>query len=108
MKAEQAMDLFNIVSFFVSVFLLFGLLGTEAAVFRKISFVVKMVVGLLLLFKFNDFFPQKQFSILDRKLCFLAGTYIVAFTLGDAFSRYDNANEKIETILDVSHLLSAL
>jgi hypothetical protein len=105
MKAEQALDLFNILSFFGSVLLLLGMLGATAGFFRKISFVVKMIVGALLLFKFNDFFPQKQFSILDRKLCFLAGTYIVAFTLGDALSGYSNADEKIETILDVSHLL---
>jgi len=105
MKAEQALDVFNILSFFGSVLLLLGMLGTTAEFFRKISFVVKMIVGVLLLFKFNDFFPQKQFSILDRKLCFLAGTYIVAFTLGDALSGYSNADEKIETILDVSHLL---
>jgi hypothetical protein len=105
MNAEKAIDLFNIISFFVSILLLLGLLGTKAVLFRKVSFVVKMIVGILLLFKFNDFFPQKQFSILDRKLCFLAGTYIVAFTLGDALSGYSDANDKIETILDVSHLL---
>lgn len=105
MKAEHALDLFNIISFFASILLLLGLLGTKGIVFRKISFIVKMIVGVLLLFKFNDFFPQKQFSILDRKLCFLAGTYIVAFTLGDALSGYSDANDKIKTILDVSHVL---
>ena len=95
MKAEHAFDLFNVLSFIISILLLFGLLKTRAAVFQKISFVVKMIVGILLLFKFNDFFPQKQFTILDRKICFLAGTYIVAFTLGDVIK----ATEQVKSIL---------
>lgn len=100
MKAEHAIDIFNIVSFIFSILLLFGLLQTESAVFQKISFVVKMMVGIVLLIKFNDFFPQKQFTIVDRKICFLAGTFIVAFTLGDAISKYStDATEKIKTIL---------
>ena len=97
MKAEHAIDLFNVVSFLVSILLMLGLLKTRAVLFQKISFVVKLMVGILLLFKFNDFFPQKQFSILDRKLCFLAGTYIVAFTVGDAI--YNKATDEVKTIL---------
>jgi hypothetical protein len=93
MKAEHAIDLFNILTFIFTILLLFGLLQTRAELFERISFVVKLVVGLLLLFKFNDFFPSKQFTIFDRKLCFLAGTFIVAFTLGDALS------DKIKAIL---------
>lgn len=86
MRPEHVIDLFNIISFLFTILLLFGLLKTEAAVFQKISFVVKIIVGLLLLYKFNDFFPSKQFPVFERKLCFLAGTFIVAFTLGDALS----------------------
>ena len=92
MKPEHAIDLFNIVSFLFSILLLFGVLQTEEAVFQKISFAVKIIVGVFLLYKFNDVFPQKQFTILDRKVCFLAGTYIVAFTLGDYASKYTNGN----------------
>ncbi len=95
MKAEHAFDLFNVLSFILSVLLLLGLLKTRAALFQKISFVVKMIVGLILLFKFNDFFPQKQFTILDRKICFLAGTYIVAFTIGDVIK----GTEEVKAIL---------
>ena len=103
MKAEYAIDTFNIVSFIFSILLLFGLLQTKSEVFQKISFVVKIIVGIVLIIKFNDFFPQKHFTIVDRKLCFLAGTFIVAFTLGDALSKYStDAAEKIKTILDVS------
>jgi hypothetical protein len=100
MKPEQAIDLFNIISFIFSFFLLIGVLQTETEVFRKISFLIKLIVGIMLLYKFNDFYPQKQFTIIDRKICFLAGTYIFAFTLGDAISNYyTQVTEKIKTIL---------
>ena len=107
MKPEHAIDLFNIVSLLFSILLLFGLLQTEAAVFQKISFVVKIIVGILLLYKFNDFFPQKQFTILDRKICFLAGTYIIAFTLGDYASNHFNGNA-FKTISEAVYLLRRL
>lgn len=94
-KAEHAIDLFNILTFIFTILLLFGLLQAETAIFQKISFVVKIIVGLLLLFKFNDYFPSKEFTIFDRKLCFLAGSFIVAFTLGDVFS----APEQLKSIL---------
>jgi len=102
MKAEHVLDLFNILSFLFSILLLVGVWQTEGVIFQKISFVVKLLVGCLLLFKFNDFFPQKHFTILDRKICFLAGTYIVAFTLGDIISVYSKkANDQLKTILDM-------
>jgi hypothetical protein len=106
MKPEQAIDLFNIVSFIFSILLLLGVLQSETVVFQKISFIVKMIVGILLLYKFNDIYPQKQFTIIDRKVCFLAGTYVVAFTLGDALSNYSiKTSDKIKTILDSLNLL---
>ena len=95
MKAEYAIDLFNIVTLLFTILLLFGLLQTTTKWFKRISFVVKIVVGIMLLFIFNDFFPSKQFTVFDRKLCFLAGTFIVAFTLGDVLS---NASNEVKTI----------
>lgn len=95
MKPEHAIDLFNTISFLFTILLLFGLLQAQAAVFQKISFLVKIIVGCLLIYKFNDFYPSKQFTIVDRKICFLAGTYIIAFTLGDIISSY---TETIKTI----------
>ena len=107
MKPEQAIDLFNIVSFLFSILLLLGLLKAEDAIFQQISFTVKIIVGFLLLYKFNDFFPQKQFTILDRKVCFLAGTYIIAFTVGDYVSKYSNGNA-FNTISEAVYLLRRL
>jgi len=109
MKPEHAIDLFNIISVLFSILLLFGVLQAETAVFQKISFVIKMIVGIILLYKFNDIFPQKHFTILDRKICFLAGTYIVAFTLGDAVSSYSTkATDQIKTILDSVQFLKKI
>jgi len=99
MKTEHAIDIFNIVSVISSILLLLGALQAEVAIFKKISFVVKIIVGFVLLYKFNDFYPSKTFTIADRKICFLAGTYIIAFTLGDAISNLSSETEKIKTQL---------
>jgi len=98
MKPEHAVDLFNIISFIFTILLLFGLLQTKSVLFEKISFMVKIAVGIVLIFKFNDFYPSKHFTVFDRKICFLAGTFILAFTVGDFISK--NAFNEIKTILN--------
>jgi hypothetical protein len=96
MKAEDAIDLFNLLSILFSILLMVGLLKTHVALFQTISFVVKIIVGCLLLYRFNDYYPAKQFTIFDRKVCFLAGWYIILFTLGDMISSY---LEKIKQLI---------
>lgn len=83
MITEQTIHTFNIVSFVFTLLLWIGWIQTEPVLFKQISFIVKCLVGLLLIYKFNDIWPSKTFTVIDRKLCFLAGTYIITFTLGD-------------------------
>lgn len=90
MKAEHAIDVFNIVSTIISILLFIGLIGSEPVLFKYISFTVKCMVGLILIYKFNDFRPHNTFTVLDRKICFLAGTYTLLFTLGDSIRIYGN------------------
>jgi hypothetical protein len=85
MITEQTIHTFNIASFVFTLLLWIGWIQSEPVLFQQISFVVKCVVGFLLMYKFNDLWPSKTFTAIDRKLCFLAGTYIVTFTLGDFF-----------------------
>ena len=87
MITEQTIHTFNIASFVFTLLLWIGWIQSEPALFQQSSFVVKCVVGLLLMYKFNDLWPSKTFTAIDRKLCFLAGTYIVTFTLGDFLKR---------------------
>ena len=87
MITEQSIHTFNIASFVFTLLLWVGWIQSEPVLFQQISFVVKCVVGLLLMYKFNDIWPSKTFTAIDRKLCFLAGTYIVTFTMGDFLKR---------------------
>ena len=76
-------DTFNILSIVCSILLWIGWIQSEPVLFQQISFIVKCAVGILLMYKFNSLWPSKTFTPIDKKLCFLAGTYIVTFTLGD-------------------------
>jgi hypothetical protein len=87
MITEQAIHTFNISSLLFTILLWVGWIQSTPVLFQQISFVVKCVVGILLMYKFNDFWPSKTFTVIDRKICFLAGTYIVTFTLGDFLKR---------------------
>jgi len=86
MITERAILALNAATVGITVLLWFGWIQ-EPILFQQISFAVKCIVGLLLMYRFNDFWPSKTFTEVDRKICFLAGTYIVAFTIGDYLKR---------------------
>jgi hypothetical protein len=88
MKTENAIDSFNYLSMGITCLLLVGMIQSEPILFKYISFFVKCMVGISLMYKFNDFREKTPFTQLDKKLCFLAGTYIVLFTIGDKLKEY--------------------
>ena len=87
MITEHALVALNVMTVMITLLLWFGWIQSEPLFFLYISFAVKCIVGLLLMYRFNDFWPSKTFTAIDRKICFLAGTYIVAFTIGDFLKR---------------------
>lgn len=87
MITEHAIIVLNIITFAITLLLWFGWIQSEPLLFLYISFTVKCIVGLVLMYRFNDVWPSKTFTPIDRKICFLAGTYIVAFTIGDFLKR---------------------
>jgi hypothetical protein len=80
---EKYIDAFNLISILLTIALFVGFIKSTPEVFVKLSYVVKIIVGLILVYKFNDFVKPKPFTSMDKKICFLAGTYILLFTLGD-------------------------
>ena len=96
MKTEHAIDSFNYLSMGITLLVLVGMIQSEPALFKYISFFVKCMVGIALMYKFNDFREKTQFTQLDKKLCFLAGTYIVLFTIGDKIKEY---GEKVVNVI---------
>jgi len=95
MKAEHAIDSFNYLSMGITFLVLVGMIQSEPILFKYISFFVKCMVGIALMYKFNDFREKTHFTQLDKKLCFLSGTYIVLFTIGDKIKEY---REQVVTI----------
>ena len=87
MITEHALVALNVMTVMITLLLWFGWIQSEPVFFLYISFAVKCIVGLVLMYRFNDLWPSKTFTVIDRKLCFLAGTYIVAFTIGDTLKR---------------------
>ena len=86
MITERILVALNVMTVAITILLWIGWIQ-EPFLFQQISFAVKCIVGLLLMYRFNDIWPSKTFTIIDRKICFLAGTYIVAFTIGDYLKR---------------------
>jgi hypothetical protein len=80
---KQYIDAFNWISLMITLALLIGLIQTPPTIFVYMSYVVKIIVGFILVYKFNDFTKPTPFTIIDKKICFLAGTYILIFTIGD-------------------------
>ena len=80
---EKYIDAFNLISILLTIALFVGFIQSTPEVFVKLSYIVKIIVGLILVYKFNDFVKPKPFTTMDKKICFLAGTYILLFTLGD-------------------------
>ncbi len=80
---KQYIDAFNVVSLLMTIALFIGWIQTPPAIFVYLSYAVKIIVGIILIYKFNDFRKPSPFTEIDKKICFLAGTYILFFTLGD-------------------------
>ena len=80
---KQYIDAFNAISWIITIALIIGLIQSPPSLFVYISYFVKIMVGFILVYKFNDFTKPTHFTIVDKKICFLAGTYILLFTIGD-------------------------
>jgi hypothetical protein len=65
-------------------------------IFLKVTFYVKFVVALLLVYRFNSYRTAKiQFTNLDRKMAYSAGLFILLLAFADAIVYYST---KIHTI----------
>jgi hypothetical protein len=93
MKKNQLIDVFNWI--FMIIFILF----TTGIMFKpmfydEISFVLKIMVSIFMMYKFNDFRGSVTISETDQKLCFMAGSYLFVLTCGDyAYSIFTTLNK---------------
>ncbi len=104
---EKYIDAFNIISLIITLALFIGWIQSPPELFTQLSYVIKIIVGFVLVYKFNDFAKPKPFTAVDKKICFLAGTYILFFTMGDYIKNVKNVEDVVNVADAVKLVRSA-
>ena len=88
---------FDLITLLLIFIFIFGLVHTEPVIFNQINFIIKVIIGIYLIYKFNDFNYHKTivFTVLDKKICFSAGLYLLVFSFADLINIYTNKIKKI-------------
>ena len=75
---------FSIITKATFVLFIIGFFQERPSIIIKINSIVKFVLGLYLIYRFNRYRQFKvEFTELDRKICYSAGLYIVLLSLGE-------------------------
>jgi len=94
MHSHQILDLFNWIWLIMLVLIIFGIIS-KPHLYDEISFGIKLIISIILIYKFNDFRKIHVFTELDKRICFMAGTNLFMLTCGDFIDNYIK-NFKIE------------
>jgi hypothetical protein len=81
-------DWMGFITFFIFVLLFLGLIQKEPTYFIEATFFFKVFISLYLIIRFNEFRKNIKFTELDRKVCFLAGIYLLLFAFADLIQYY--------------------
>jgi len=81
-------DWMGYILFFIFLLLFLGFLQKEPTYFIEATFIFKVFISFYLIYRFNDFRKNIKFTELDRKVCFLAGVYLLLFAIGDLIQDY--------------------
>ena len=81
-------DWMGYIIFFVFILLFLGIIQKEPTYFIETIFIFKLFLALYLIYRFNDFRKNIKFTELDRKVSFLAGSYLLLFELADLINSY--------------------
>jgi hypothetical protein len=89
---------FDIITLIMLFIFMYGLVFNEPILFIQLNFLIKVIIGIYLIYKYNDFRSHKtiQFTVLDKKICYSAGIYLLIFSFADVINSYFN---KIREIL---------
>ena len=81
---------FDIITLLMLFIFIYGLVYNEPILFIQINFLIKVIIGIYLIYKFNDFRFHKSihFTILDKKICYSAGIYLLIFSFADVINSY--------------------
>lgn len=89
-------DWMGYITFVIFLLLFLGFLQKEPTYFLQATFFFKVFISLYLIIRFNEFRKNIKFTELDRKVCFLAGIYLLLISFADLIQDYIT---KIKTIL---------
>ena len=96
MKSHHLLDRINLLWIVLVVSIFLGLIA-KPAFYDKVSFFIKLIISLFMIYKFNDFVLLRQITEFDKRICFMAGMNLFLITCSD----YVNASlEKIHSIID--------
>jgi hypothetical protein len=76
------------ITFIIFILLFLGIIQKEPTYVSQVIFVFKVFISLYLMYRFNDFRKNVKFTELDRKVCFLAGSYLLLFSFADLINDY--------------------
>jgi len=84
---------FSFITKLTVVLFIIGIFQNKPTFIVKFNFVVKLLLGFFLIYRFNSFRKKKiSFTELDRKVCYSTGIYILLISFISLFNYY------IETI----------
>jgi hypothetical protein len=93
------LDMFNIITKTTLFLFLIGFFENKPLLFLRINFIVKFLLGVFLIYRFNNYRKYKiDFTELDRKVCYSIGMYMIIISLGEYLTLYI---EKIRAIIIV-------
>jgi hypothetical protein len=86
MKTLHLIDFFNWIWLLFIVLTIIGIIS-KPEIYNYISFTVKILISLFLMYKFNDFRTIIEFTELDKRICFMAGTNLFIIACGDYINK---------------------
>jgi hypothetical protein len=104
MKSHHLVDVFNVIWLSLVTLIIIGVV-TKPAIYDYVSFFIKLLVSLFLIYKFNDFRHLHVFTELDKRICFMAGTNLFMITCADLIDNVIlNIKIKLKKIESTLHI----
>lgn len=79
---EYILDGVNFSIIICTILIFLGWIQSTPYIFKLAGFIVKVLVGVFLVLRFNSFI-DKPLDSFDKKVGFISGMYILVFTLGE-------------------------
>ena len=78
---ERVFDMVTYLTYFLMIISFFGISVFAPSFVQSFDYYVKIYICLFLLWRFNGFRTQYEFTELDRKISFAAGLFILTTTI---------------------------